>query len=528
MESPVELRPITILVGRTTTGKSSFLRTFPLLRQSLEERLNSPIMWNGRYVDFGDYSTSLGAVSKKDGISYNFGIEGLQVSNILQNYSKNLNEMKSEEQFIINRYSNMKVSLAQLNNKVFRKNIVIDVPEHNIELGIENSVEGVVKNLSLNGKKINPEFGKQFHLSNGNFYSPITTYLESQTIKNQYVRIKLGNYFMASLVTMFKEYTENESIQSIIADELFRFIENPILSTNRIDHLASQSNLKAVKTFYRDLKNNHNGKFDLLNETCQVLAAFATYEKLSEVWENLIRNSTYIGPTRANIRRYNLLDESDTTEIFFDGRNLPSFLSKLNKSQLESYSDWVKELFGFEITLEYTKGHISICTKENFESRNLVDTGSGISQIIPILTQIWWDTKISKEIVYRNRSIYDVPVNLEFESRSNTKLVAIEEPELHLHPAHQASLANMFVNAISDSRAREGGLDLIFVIETHSEALVSRLGYLIKKGQISPDDVQILIFSKEEDNKRGGSEIRTSHFHEDGYLINWPYGFFGY
>src|SRR5262249_49786416 len=41
----VPIRPITVLVGRNSSGKSTFLRAFPLLRQSVETERKSPILW---------------------------------------------------------------------------------------------------------------------------------------------------------------------------------------------------------------------------------------------------------------------------------------------------------------------------------------------------------------------------------------------------------------------------------------------------------------------------------------------------
>ena len=49
----IDLKPITILVGRNSSGKSSFARIFPLLRQSIEASKRGPILWWGRLVDFG-------------------------------------------------------------------------------------------------------------------------------------------------------------------------------------------------------------------------------------------------------------------------------------------------------------------------------------------------------------------------------------------------------------------------------------------------------------------------------------------
>src|SRR5262249_27072920 len=55
----IELRPITLVVGANTSGKSSFLRFFPLLRQTVETQTPSPLLWYGTYVDFGDFSQAV-------------------------------------------------------------------------------------------------------------------------------------------------------------------------------------------------------------------------------------------------------------------------------------------------------------------------------------------------------------------------------------------------------------------------------------------------------------------------------------
>lgn len=52
---PVSIKPITVLVGRNSSGKSTFLRSFPLLRQSIATRSSSPILWYGDLVDFGSF-----------------------------------------------------------------------------------------------------------------------------------------------------------------------------------------------------------------------------------------------------------------------------------------------------------------------------------------------------------------------------------------------------------------------------------------------------------------------------------------
>jgi hypothetical protein len=55
----ITLAPITILLGRNSSGKSSFLRLLPLLKQSLIEDTSEPLLWFGRIVDFGGFSDIL-------------------------------------------------------------------------------------------------------------------------------------------------------------------------------------------------------------------------------------------------------------------------------------------------------------------------------------------------------------------------------------------------------------------------------------------------------------------------------------
>ncbi|MDM6886584.1 AAA family ATPase, partial [Enterobacter asburiae] len=70
----INLRPITVFVGKNSSGKSSLLRTFPLLRQSVEENTTGPILWYGRFVDFGDFTDVLSRNSENKEITFSFSL----------------------------------------------------------------------------------------------------------------------------------------------------------------------------------------------------------------------------------------------------------------------------------------------------------------------------------------------------------------------------------------------------------------------------------------------------------------------
>ncbi|KJV07013.1 hypothetical protein VZ95_20365 [Elstera litoralis] len=141
---------------------------------------------------------------------------------------------------------------------------------------------------------------------------------------------------------------------------------------------------------------------------------------------------------------------------------------------------------------------------------NVVDTGFGISQMLPILSLIW--------LSGMSRS-----ARAGASTRWTITPVLVEQPELHLHPAYQARLADAFVEAFQGEND-----DVRFVIETHSEALLNRFGDLVVDGAIEPDDIQILVFDDGNlsGDKSGGVNISIAKFDEEGRLINWPFGFF--
>lgn len=118
------------------------------------------------------------------------------------------------------------------------------------------------------------------------------------------------------------------------------------------------------------------------------------------------------------------------------------------------------------------------------------DVGIGISQVLPVLV-----------MAYGSRG----------------KLLAMEQPEIHLHPALQAELGDVFIEAALGERKNT------FILETHSEHLILRLMRRIREGQISPDDVGVVFV---EPLARGSRFIELRIDEEGDFIDEWPGGFF--
>ena len=119
--------------------------------------------------------------------------------------------------------------------------------------------------------------------------------------------------------------------------------------------------------------------------------------------------------------------------------------------------------------------------------RDLTMIGVGASQLLPILV-----------------------ASLAAETGS---LILIEQPELHLHPSVQSRLADFFLFARPDVR---------FIVETHSEYLVTRIRRRIAEERALPSDVEVMFAER----RGGATEVRSLALGKGGDFNEWPEGFF--
>ncbi|WP_168210681.1 AAA family ATPase [Persicimonas caeni] len=130
------------------------------------------------------------------------------------------------------------------------------------------------------------------------------------------------------------------------------------------------------------------------------------------------------------------------------------------------------------------------------------DHGTGVSQLVPLV--------VAAHVSYP----FDSP------------LVAIEQPELHVHPAVQASLGDLFV-------VQRGKTSRRFMVETHSEHLLLRLMRRIRETYeqklprpeltLSSQDVAVYYVEQRD----GTAEVSRLVIDEDGdFRAGWPAGFF--
>ena len=329
-----------------------------------------------------------------------------------------------------------------------------------------------------------------------------------------------------------KSKDEKESIYSIVIRDIESFIKersdkrlkksDKIIAITRKYALDNQDFLEYLKTkcaidsFGKYVKrNNWNEDTPEFVSLCNKLAFVTMLDFIPIINSQLItfyEKCSYIAPTRAEASRYYRTQGLQVDDIDPYGRNLQEFIASLSSAQLRSYKEYTQNLLGIQVITKNETGHKSIKLVSPNGEFNIADVGFGYSQILPIVTKLWYISNKQEDRRGEFRYVY---------YEYFRELIAlIEQPELHLHPAYQAKIADAFIKVIKENKEVSARL----LIETHSETIINRIGRRIREGSLSSKDVIVVIFNK--DIKQSNTKVTTHTFNEKGQLDNWPLGFF--
>lgn len=158
----------------------------------------------------------------------------------------------------------------------------------------------------------------------------------------------------------------------------------------------------------------------------------------------------------------------------------------------DKISLWTERLTGRKVRQRLALGKkTSLQALNPAVSPNIVNEGLGLNQIIFPFSQL-----------------ADAP---------SDSLIAIEEPEIHLHPKAQSELVDIFVEICKEQNKQ-------IVLTTHSEHILFRLLTKVAKGELAPKDLAVYYFIKENTaakakelkvDKKGGLEGGLPGFFEE-------------
>ena len=497
----IELNSINILLGRNSSGKSSFLRLFPMLKESARNELRGPILWFDETYDFGSYANTFSrhAKSERETMTLCFTWKPAKTKSNVKLFHPSRLFVDST----IEDAENVSVSLSIGKNgdEVVLKKMELQIDSMSITIvRFEDNpnLQVRINDCVINSFNFVWNYGTSTLLPSLQIVGKVLVYeVLDNALKNIYGEKGLGiSPLLFIPQTIFN--TENE-IWNVIESKIVKSI--PGKAKNIRMQGREEDRKKVIDAVF-------------------IMTVQSLLQDVDDYLTKYFRHTYYITPLRYNFQRYMRNRDLSVDYIDSSGKNVMEYILSLNKSEKESYVKYLKKTLKIEVEVEGKENKSIFIKTEDGEKDNIVDVGYGFSQVLPIATTLWDRAyKKSKDEV------------------ENT--IVIEQPEVHLHPAMQKRLAVLFVEALNIAKSRNKKLKLI--VETHSQHLVNHLGKYVANSyptkikelldyyltdvesnvRISPEEISIYLFEK----KEGVSTITKTGYDIKGQIERWPIGF---
>ncbi|MBA2853934.1 putative ATPase [Methanococcus maripaludis] len=476
----IELKPINIFVGPNSSGKSSLIRFPVVLNQTVIDE-NTPLKLFGNLIDYGNFEDVI-YNHKGHTISFEIIFDKIRFpvhyEDPKNDFEKNINSVRK-----LLSTGDLKIKV-----KLYKdKKIYVD------EFALKADNKEILK-IKKAGKGLNATYDMKF------YFNGVNKYLK-----------KIQMDFVGFIPDI--RYGTNETIM----DDLCSNIVNKEVDLRKMLYLRQDFPLELEseslnskgfsKNDIRKIKSNVT-KLNLLSNIQRLL------NELQYKTRPHLTNIIYIGPFRKSPERIYRDSETNFLNVGVEGENTVLLLKQSEQNEKKGYktvekvSEWLYDSLGYSLKLEEIEStqlfKVLISSPNNSTGDNIIDVGYGISQVLPIVTQLYHKRHGNGRWKYHKNSIF-----------------IIEQPELHLHPAAQSQLADLFVEkVVSDKRSK-------LLIETHSEHLIRKLQILVADPEcmINSEDIAIYYISKK--GKSTESEILRINMNDNGtFADEWPSGFF--
>ena len=480
----IDIAPITVFVGQNSCGKSSLIRFPVVLSQTFYNNHYSAFTLclhsdRSNHIDYGNFEDVLhnhqgdsisckfsfygGAVLSRYNGQYDVeenDIHDIQLKMVYQKDKKSKNVICKVYEICINKDFAFSFSLLEEGNCLFNQRITVDnkgqLKSTNHTLTLPLSVDDI-------------------------FYSTIDS--------------RINDLILEAILR-----NKNEHLFKLFIDEKEKLSDIVPWKVTVEECLSGMKNETNIMSAIYDARRDYEFAKDLLLSAMKQL-----YSEMIDI--------NYIGPFRQNPERIYRRDENAIQSVGKYGEFAVKMLindSIQDNQIIDEVSKWFSEAFGYKVEIN-SLGHefyqINLIDENNAVESNIMDVGYGISQVLPIVSQV-------AEAHFRKPK-----------GSLNTEIHIIEQPELHLHPAAQSKLADLFVNSLMNTAPDDGLYYQQFLIETHSEHFIRALQVKIADPDcfLTHDMVKFYCVEKGEDE----SIIREMRTNEYGQFTDrWPKGFF--
>ncbi len=460
----LKVKPITILCGTNSCGKSSILQSILLLKQTLEsQNPNQILLLNGRFVHLGSFENIIFEKNTDNRLCFELNFQ-----------------LTKDDQRAASRTNS--VPLRLLLADLFPRGS--QPQNHDIILSAK-IVLRTSKNKSRNKNHIKTITVEQFQFNLEGLGS------DKQKIPGPSIDVKID---------------DNDSYTII-----WKNLRNRV---HRED-LNNEGEVVSAKIKFTSLFSIVPVEMGSDSERIRNFSdvSFSIY-RINSLLQAIFTSYSYIGPLREEpYRRY--IYENEIIEIGIKGENAAYiYLNEQNKPVYNHYfydeksntfklkkesnlSDAVQEwlelmnIKGFKSELINEIVYLNLnSSSASKTSVSIADVGFGVSQIFPIILE-------GLRMPHRNTLL-------------------LEQPEIHLHPNLQMQLADYFI-ALAKSGKK-------VIVETHSDHIINRLVRRIVEDEsdILKNLIGIYFISATD----SGSVFEEICINENFGITNWPSDFF--